>query len=202
MHHWTRRAYNNHHHFACAAFAEIKLYEGRGRDAFEIVDGDFPQARRALKFAMEILHLAARQRRSRSAIMAAAEEARPAERARLLRVAERDARWLRRAPPDLAKAWGAVAEAGIWAVRGDRARAAAALEEAIALLDAVPDRLAAACARLRLGVLLGSEDEKGRALTEAGEAFMREQGIVDPHRIAAALVPGITSSSGIAAKAS
>jgi hypothetical protein len=106
-------------------------------------------------------------------------------------VAERDARWLRRAPPDYAHAWGAVADAGIWAVRGDRERAAAALEEAIAGLEAAHDRFAAACARMRLGVLLGSVDDKGRMLIEVGEAFMREQGVVDPRRIAAALVPGI-----------
>jgi hypothetical protein len=88
-----------------------------------------------------------------------------------------------------AQAWAAVVQAGVCALRDDRARAIAALEEAVARMDATHDRLAAACLRIRLGMFLG--DDKGRALVEAGEAFMREQGIGEPQRMAAALAPGV-----------
>ena len=106
---------------------------------------------------------------------------------RLLASAERDAAWLRRAPPAYAAPWAALVEAGIAGVKGDRTRAEAALAEAIAGLDAVSDRLTAAAARMRLGALRGAE---GLALVESGLAFMREQEVADPARMAAALVPG------------
>jgi hypothetical protein len=109
----------------------------------------------------------------------------------LLGVALRDARWLRSAPPDYAKPWAAIVEAGVCSVQGNRAGTVAALERAIEGLDRAHDRFAAACARMRLGVLLGTADEAGRAMLEAGEAFMCAHGVADPHRLAASVVPGI-----------
>ena len=187
----SRGRYPSQEHWACGVLAELDLYDGRGRDAFERVARDFPRAWRARRFVVERVHVVARERRARCAILAAAQETRPSERARLLRVALRDARWLRSAPPDYAKPWAAVVEAGVCSVQGNRAGAVAALERAIEGLDRAHDRFAAACARIRLGVLLGTADETGRALLEAGEAFMRAQGVKDPHRLAAGVVPGI-----------
>jgi hypothetical protein len=188
---WTHRAYDNYHHWASCALTEVDLYDGLGRQAFERVSKDFSRAERALKFVREYFHVPARHLRARSALLAAAQERRPRERARLLAAAARDARWLRQAPPDYARAWAAVVDAGISALRGEREQAVAALEEAVAGLDATHDRFAAACARMRLGAYLGASDERGRSLSVEGEAFMREQGIVDPHRTAAAIVPGV-----------
>jgi hypothetical protein len=178
-------------HWACGALAEMDLYDGRGRDAFERVAADFPRARRARRFVVERVHVVARERRARCAILAASQDTGHSERARLLKVALRDARWLRSAPPDYAKPWAAIVEAGVCSVQGDRAGTVAALERAIEGLDATHDRFAAACARIRLGVLLGAADDAGRAILEAGEAFMRAQGVKDPHRLAAGVVPGI-----------
>jgi hypothetical protein len=188
---WTQRAYHNYHHWACSGLAEVDLYDGLGRQAFERVSRDFSRARQALKFINEYFHVPARQLRGRSAILAAAQESRPRERARLLAAAARDARWLRGAPPDYAKAWAAVIEAGVSAIRGERERAIAALDEAVTGLGAAQDRLAAACARIRLGAYLGTNDERGRAFLAEGDAFMRDQGIFDPQRTAAAIVPGV-----------
>ena len=189
---WAKSAYNGHHHFACSALAQVDLYEGRGQEAFRRLEEDFPRARRASRFSVEIRHCGSRQLRGRAAVLAAA-VASPmmvSERRRMLASAERDARWLRRAPPAYAAPWAALLEAGVAGVKGHRARAAAALEEAIEGLDAVSDRLTAAAARMQLGGLRGAE---GRALVESGAAFMREQEIADPMRMAAALVPGTRS---------
>jgi hypothetical protein len=180
-------------HWACGALAEMDLYDGRGREAFERVARDFPRAWRARRFVVERVHVVARERRARCAILAASQETRHTERARLLRVALRDARWLRSAPPDYAKPWAAIVEAGVCSVQGNRAGTVAALERAIEGHDAAHDRFAAACARMRLGVLLGPADDTGRAILEAGEAFMRAQGVKDPHRLAAGVVPGIVA---------
>jgi len=188
---WSHGGYLSQHHWAIGALAEVDLYEGRGREAFERVARDFPQARRARRFAVERVHIVARERRARSAIMAAAQEMRPRERSRLLAVAARDASWLRRAPPDFARARAAVVDAGIASVQGERARAVAALEQAITRLEGADDRFAAACARIRLGLLLGSECSAGRTMLAVGEEFMRAQGVADSRRLAASVVPGI-----------
>jgi hypothetical protein len=189
----SRGRYPSQQHWACGALAELDLYDGRGRDAFERVARDFPRAWRARRFVVERVHVVARERRARCAILAASQETRHSERARLLGVASRDARWLRNAPPDYAKPWAAIVEAGVCSVQGNRAGAVAALERAIEAFDKAHDRFAAACARMRLGVLLGTEDDAGRAILEAGEAFMRAQGVKDPHRLAAGVVPGIVA---------
>jgi hypothetical protein len=180
-------------HWACGALAEMDLYDGRGRDAFERVARDFPRARRARRFIVERVHVVARERRARCAILAASQETLHRERARLLGVALRDGQWLRSAPPDYAKPWAAIVEAGVCSVQGNRVGTVAALERAIEGLDRVHDRFAAACARMRLGALLGTADAtgRGREILEAGEAFMRAQGVADPHRLAACVVPGI-----------
>jgi hypothetical protein len=87
-----------------------------------------------------------------------------------------------------------VIEAGVSAIRGERERAIAALEDAVTGLGAAQDRLAVACARIRLGAYLGANDERGRAFLAEGDAFMRDQGIFDPQRTAAAIVPGVDST--------
>jgi hypothetical protein len=181
--------YPSQEHWACGALAELDLYDGRGREAFERVARDFPRAWRARRFIVERVHVVARERRARCAILAASQETQDSERAGLLGVALGDARWLRSAPPDYAKPWAAVVEAGVCSLQGNRAGTVAALEQAIEGLDRAHDRFAAACARMRLGVLLGTDT--GRAILEAGEAFMRAQGVKDPHRLAAGVVPGI-----------
>jgi tetratricopeptide (TPR) repeat protein len=187
---WAKKPYNGHHHFACNTLAQVDLYEGRGHDAFRRLVEDFPRARRAFRLNVEIRHCGLRQLRGRAAVLAAA-QAGPGERSekkRLLASAVADAKWLRRAPAAYAKPWAALVEAGIAGVRGEHERAIASLLEAISGLDTVSDRLTAAAARMRLGRLLG---EPGQALFESGAAFMREQEVADPLRMAAALVPGV-----------
>ncbi len=187
---WAKSGYNGHHHFACSALAQVDLYEGLGNDAFERVAEDFPRARRAFRLNVEIRHCGSRQLRGRAAVLAAAQTSPTmgSARRRLLSSAELDARWLRRAHPAYAASWGALLEAGIAGVKGEHTRAMTALEEAIRGLDAVSDRLTAAAARMRLGALRGAE---GQALVDLGVAFMREQDVADPARMAAALVPGV-----------
>ncbi len=189
---WTKREYNGHHFGACSSLAQVDMYEGRGHDAFQRLADHFPRARRAGQLNVEIMHCSARELRGRAAILAAAQTGPAMQRAKksLLASAERDARWLRGQPPAYARPFAALLEAGVVGVRGDRSLAVSALEDAIRGLDAVPVRLTAAAARMRLGALRGAE---GVALVESGMAFMREQGIVDPVRMAAFLVPGIGS---------
>jgi serine/threonine protein kinase len=187
---WTNRPYDGHHYWTCSTLVQVDLYEGLGAQAFQRATLDFPRARRAYRFYVEINRCFTYHLRGRAAVLAAAQTdpSARAERRRLLASAARDAQLLRRAPPVYASPWGALVDAGIADVKGQRSRAMSALEEAIVGLDAAEDRLTAAAARMRLGEMRG---EEGRAVFEMGEAFMREQEVAEPSRMAAALVPGI-----------
>jgi hypothetical protein len=82
---------------------------------------------------------------------------------------------------------GHLLRAGIEHQRGRDDRAQAALAVAVAGLDGAEMRLWAAAARWQAGRLAG--DSRRCA---AQEAWMREQGVVAPSRMAAALVPGFS----------
>jgi hypothetical protein len=184
---WTRRVYHNQHLFACWALAFLDLYDGRGREAFERVDREFPRARRALKFRLEVVHVEARALRARAALLAAVQAAGD-ERTRLVGVARGDARWFRRKGPPHTRHLAAIIEAEIADLQGERQRCIAALREAIAGADAAPARHVAAAARIRLGGVLG---EEGRGMVESGKKFMHAQGVADAVRLAAVYVPGL-----------
>jgi hypothetical protein len=190
MRRWTSRVYHTHHLFACWTLTEVDLYECKGAAAFERIVREFPRAARALMFQIERAHWISRAIRGRAAVLAAAQTA-GRERARFLSCARSDADWLRRQRSSHAGPWGWVVLAGIGALQDDRSGAKAALEAAIVGFEATHDRFAAACARARLGALLGQGDARARALLEEADGYMREQEIRDPLRMAAAVVPGV-----------
>jgi hypothetical protein len=76
------------------------------------------------------------------------------------------------------------------AARGDDARAIALLRSAVAGLDGAGMQLYAAASRRCLGKMLGGDE--GRALIDAADAWMREEGIAAPARVTAVLAPGFS----------
>ena len=123
--------------------------------------------------------------RARAAVMAAS-QTEGVERSRLIKAARKDVRWLRRSGPPYVAAAAALVEAAIAELEGDQARCAIALEDAVARADKVSHRLLGAVARIRLGALRGNE---GRALVEAGEAYMRAEGVSETARMTAVFYP-------------
>ena len=79
-----------------------------------------------------------------------------------------------------ARAHGKILRAGVHALRGDLTRSIPLLDEAARICDGSGMTLRAACARLRMGELMGSE--AGRVL--AGDAIARiaALGIEEPRR--------------------
>ena len=71
---------------------------------------------------------------------------------------------------------------------GDRARASAALREAIECATAADMSLHAWCARRQLGCLIGGEE--GDRLVAEADAAMQAEGVRAPARMATMLVPG------------
>jgi len=83
-------------------------------------------------------------------------------------------------------------DAGLAARTGDRRAAAARLTAALTDLDRLEMSAHAAAARRALG-LLTATSARGRASIREADAFFRSQGVADPARFAAMLVPGIST---------
>jgi eukaryotic-like serine/threonine-protein kinase len=107
----------------------------------------------------------------------------------LLRSAERDAGRLGREGVPWAEALARLVLAAVAFRRGDAGRSSELLRSGAVACEAAAMRLHTAAARLRLGRQLGGEE--GRALCAEADAWMTGQGVRDPARVAALLVPGL-----------
>src|SRR5262249_46327180 len=111
-----------------------------------------------------------------------------AERAPLLRAADRDARLLRRERIAWAEALAQLVRAGVAMGRRDAEGTRQLLEEAAGGLEAAGLCLHAAAARRRLGERVAGS--QGRRLVERAEAWMKSQNVRRPDRMTALLAPG------------
>lgn len=105
----------------------------------------------------------------------------------LWRQVRRDARWLERRGLGWAAGLGAALRVGL--ARADRRPAAMpSLERAEELLAAAGMELHRAAARWRRGDWLGGE--RGAVLRGEAEAWLRAEGVAEPARLVATLMPG------------
>jgi len=185
---WSHRGYHVQHSYHFVAVTQIDLYAGRPEAAWRRVTEEWPASRDALLFKVQHTRLINLHLRARCALGLAAARAGP-EREALVRAALRDAGRIESERMPWADGLARLVRAGVAALAGDPAAAAAALESAAAALDACEMALYAAAARRRLGELRGGDD--GRALVAAADAWLSAQRIGAPARLAAAAVPGI-----------
>ncbi|MEJ7813168.1 MAG: AAA family ATPase, partial [Gemmatimonadaceae bacterium] len=182
---WTRRGFYRQHYNALLALTQIDLYVGDPTAAWSRLREQWPALSRSLLLRVQLLRCESWHLHARCAIAAAAgqrdgePELRTAERL-AVRIARERAAW--------AAPFAPLLRAGVAAVRGDTAAAAAELATAAEGFDAAHMALYAAVSRRQWGQLLGGD--QGRQLTANADAFMRAQGIERPERIAAVLAPG------------
>jgi serine/threonine protein kinase len=183
---WPAFSYDLQHCFILIGESLIGFYRG---DAFEPWRRFCDEARKLahapsmrIQFVRMLVHAA----RAGAALLAA-RAAPPAERAALVREAERSAREVGTVTGPLCAGYTPLLRAALACARGARANAMRELEAAIPELDRFQLAMHAAAARRRLGVLRG--DDTGRELIERAEAAMRAEGVIDPERMTAALTP-------------
>jgi serine/threonine protein kinase/tetratricopeptide (TPR) repeat protein len=175
---WTRRDDNVQIAIAVFVRAWIDLYQGMAAAAWELLDREWPTLRKNL----HLLLGSARQwlyfTRAESALAFACTAP---NRGALLKLAERSARWLEGDEAPFARPLATLIRAGCASLRGDKGKAIALLEKAVADFDASDMAMLAAAARRRLGELTGGES--GRSLIQESERAMRAEGVHDPGRL-------------------
>jgi hypothetical protein len=183
---WPRRGFSLQVYRVMLAEANIDLYLGDGRAAYERVVGQWWALRRSLLMQVQYLRADAWFLRGRCALAVG----RLAEAARFARKLEKE-----RTP--WTSALAAIIRASEAFARGARAETEAHLRVALERSEAADMRLHAAVVRLRLGALTrgGQRESDGEPSAEdfaaRGMAWMTDQGIVRADRIAAMLAPGL-----------
>jgi serine/threonine protein kinase len=195
MRDWSEKVgpgFHVQHHNALLGKILIHLYAFGGVTSlpWQLMRKHWPDYRRSLILRGRLTNVEAHQARACSAIAAAQASAKDKE--SLLRVAEADARRLRRERMPHSRARACLILAGVAAARGLREPAVQLLEQAFVDLEELSMKLHAEAASYHLGKYMGGE--KGAGLAREAEGWMRTQGVKEPARLAAALVPGFPAS--------
>jgi hypothetical protein len=171
---------------------ESHLYEGQATRAEQVLQ-EMPTAGKMMLRMVQCLRIRGVELQGRCAIAVALADS--GRRELLLRQAEQQARKVADEDAPWAQGLAAVLRAGVAAVRsGPRADATLReLSHAEALLCASDMMLVATAVRRRRGELLG--DAEGQKLFAAADSKLREQGIVNPARYTAMLVPGFPAGT-------
>jgi serine/threonine protein kinase len=182
---WSQQGFHVQHMNRLHDEAQIDLYEGNGRSAYERLTAHWPLLRRLHFLRVQQVYIFFLHLRARCALAAAAGSKDPGP---FLRAAERDARLLRHERMPWADALADLVEAGVALRRGDPGRAAGYLRAAVCGCDAGSMRLYAAAARRCLGQLVGGDE--GRALTAEADAWTAGQNVRNRERMTALVLPG------------
>ena len=188
---WSQQGFLVQHYWDWFARGEIDLYTGTPRAAWERIWERWPDYLRSRLHYYEALYIETLYLRGRVALALAATPdgtVCAAETKRLLAQAARDARGIERERAHWGEPLAQLLRAGLAAARGDRPSALALASSAEQALHAADMEHYAAAARRRRGALLGGDE--GRTLVESADAWMWGQGIRNPARMTAMLVPG------------
>ena len=185
---WSLAGYHIQHNDQLWAAVQIELYCGEGRAAWDLLTRHWPALARSLLLRVQFIRVSMWNLRARAALAAAATADDPTL---LLRSAARDARRLAREGVPWSVAHARLIQGLLAAARGAHDEAAARLDEAAARFEAADMHLCAAAARARRGGLPGRVAD--RALVADAHAWMADQAIRNPTRMAAMYAPAVNA---------
>jgi hypothetical protein len=187
---WSQRNYQLEHYWYLLAAVNADLYAGEGTSALARIERDREQVRRALLLRTQIARIEFADFEARSALCAAV-SSRGEERGRHLATAERCRRRLLREDLATAHASATLVAAAIAALETENRtdeRVLAQMRAAAQACDAAAEPLRAAILRGYLGERVGGD--AGATLVRAAEERLAAEGVADPGRMSAMLVPG------------
>jgi serine/threonine protein kinase len=177
---WSPPGFHLQNVTALMAHTYIDLYAGEYEGAWERLRQRWSDVLGSHFLYVQVLRVFLYELHARTALAVAARSAQPRP---LLRVAESGARRIERERLPWALPLAQRLRAGLAAVRGDRDVAADLLERAAAGFEVADMRYFAVGTRRRLA------DYRGTDFTSGADAWLREQGVRNPARLAAALTP-------------
>ncbi len=184
---WSRNGFQVQHYLSMMSNAQLDLYEGNARDAYENLAVHWPAFARSLIPRVELTRILMVQLRARVALARAYEEKGTGKRMYLAQAA-RYAKQVAREKPTCAKPLADLIEAGIRCMAGQTAQAVQHLEAAVLGFDSTGMRMHAAVARRRQGELVGGDE--GKSLVLLANVYAAKQCIVNPSCWTAMLAPG------------
>jgi serine/threonine protein kinase len=182
---WPAEGFLLQHWYEMMGQVECLLYSGDGPGALRLTLDRWPALQRSFYLRTQSILIHSLFLRGRAAV--AAGGATGAD-LRCLALADRDARRIRRANMAWGNALADLLQAGAASVRGERAAALQRLESSEREFEGADMALHATIARRRRGEILARTE--GTALFAASDAWMAEQGIRNPTRMAGMLAPG------------
>jgi tetratricopeptide (TPR) repeat protein len=182
---WSRQDFQVQHFTTLTAEAQIDLYRGDGRAAWERVTSHWAGVADAMLLHVEIVRIYMLHLRARCALAAVGSGLDPEL---LLKSAARDARRLARERPPYARALARTIHAALAAARGERDAAVGLLGSAADELDRLSWGSFGTGARRRYGELLGGA--AGRRVVQDVDDYLAGQGVKRPDLMAALQAPG------------
>ena len=189
---WPDDLYQVQHYFHLYSRCEQALYLGRPEEAQAAIATEKKRLDESAMLSISGIRIEHLWLTGRVALALA--ETRPArERGRLLRLARKNARLLEKSDHQTTKAMGRLLAAGAaWlGPASERARAVSILERAVATAESSGALLMAESGRRWLGRILGTA--AGSELHGRAERWLIEQGVRNPERLSALVVPGFRS---------
>ena len=178
-------ATSHYHHLV--GTVKIDLYSGRGEGAWERVERAWKPLEASGFLGLGGVGLHLRYLRACAALACAVAGGGEGGSRGPLMAAEREAKKLARVPLSNGPPLAAAVRSVIAGLRDDRARQLAELERALRGFERGDMVLCTHAARLHLASL--RDDPSARAQAAASERWMREEGVADPARLAACVVP-------------
>jgi hypothetical protein len=184
---WSSDRFQSQHFFELIASAQIDIYLGRPREAWDRLAKVWPAMVRSkillVQFpATEMIHL-----RGRVGLAVAAATGDLST----LGQVERDAKRILRTKMDWSRPLAQSLRAGVSALKGDLDQSRQLLEAAVRNFEKAEMNLFAATARRRLGKLIGGDE--GAALVAEADTWLQGQLVKQPERFADVLIPGFRS---------
>jgi hypothetical protein len=184
MEKWSQRGFHVQHMNRLFDETQIDLYLGDSESAWRRLADSWPALKQTHLMRVQQIRIIMLHLRARCAVARAGGK----DADSWLRIAERDARCLRREKLLWADALAQLIESAVAFRRGDAHQSRQILTTAAASLTAADMHLHAAVARRRLGQLL--EGTQGQELMRQGEEAMNGQKIRNLDRMTALLAPG------------
>jgi hypothetical protein len=185
MRQWSHAGFHRQHYNYMLDQIQTELYCGRPSTAWDVIEAHWPAIRRSQLLRMQFARIEALYLRARCALAMATVVAEPR---RFLKIARGDARRLAREKTLWADSLASLVNAGVHAREGRSDAARTRLAAAVDTFDRAHMKLYAAVARRRIGEL--ASDGQDRELQRRADAWMVEQGIVNPAAITRLIAPG------------